>query len=111
MLSAQQSRIKESVAAVYGDLIHEGKQLDPACRDIEALLASSQARVSGEVRFTLRPGNLFITGVTSPYSLMAASKGIYGEAAGEWSAADALGYSRILSLPGALQTRAAQNEG
>ena len=28
---------------------------------IEALLASSQARVSGEVRFTLRPGNLFIT--------------------------------------------------
>lgn len=111
VLSAQQSRIKDSVAAIYGDLIHEGKQLDLACRDIEALLASSQARVSGEVRFTLRPGNLFITGVTSPYSLMAASKGVYGEAAGEWSASDALGYSRILSLPGALQTRAAQNEG
>jgi argininosuccinate synthase len=55
----------------------------------------------------LRTGNLFIDGVTSPYSLLAATKGVYGEAAGEWAAADALGYARILSLPGSLQTRAA----
>jgi len=107
VLSAAQARIKETVAAVYGDLVHEGRQLDLACRDIEALLASSQQRVTGRVRFTLRPGHLFIDGVTSPHSLMAASKGIYGEAAGEWGAADALGYSRILSLTGAFQTRAA----
>ena len=106
VLSAQQSRIKDSVAAVYGDLIHEGKQLDLACRDIEALLESSQRRVTGTVYFTLRPGSLFVTGVTSPYSLMAASKGVYGEAAGEWDAADALGYARILSLTGSFQTRA-----
>ncbi len=106
VLSAQQSRVKENVASVYGDMIHEGKQLDPVCRDIEALLASSQRRVTGAVNFTLRPGNLFIDGVTSPYSLLAATKGVYGEAAGEWTAADALGYARILSLPGLLQTRA-----
>jgi argininosuccinate synthase len=106
VLSAQQSRIKESVAAVYGDLIHEGKQLDPVCRDIEALFSSSQRRVTGEVGFTLRPGNLFIDGVTSPFSLLAATKGVYGEAAGEWTAEDALGYARILSIPGSLQTRA-----
>jgi argininosuccinate synthase len=106
VLSAQQSRIKESVAAVYGDLIHEGKQLDPVCRDIEALFSSSQQRVTGEVSFTLRPGNLFIDGVTSPFSLLAATKGVYGEAAGEWTAEDALGYARILSIPGSLQTRA-----
>jgi argininosuccinate synthase len=53
-----------------------------------------------------RPGSLFILGLRSPHSLMAASKGVYGEAAGEWSPADALGYSRILSLAGILQTRA-----
>ena len=106
VLSAQQARIKDTVAAVYGDLIHEGKQLDLACRDIEALLDSSQRRVTGTVHFTLRPGNLFITGVASPHSLMAASKGVYGEAAGEWGAADALGYSKILSLTGSFQTRA-----
>lgn len=106
VLSAQQARIKDSVAAVYGDLVHEGKQLDLACDDIEALLSSSQARVTGTVNFSLRPGQLFIDGVESPYSLLAATKGVYGEAAGEWTAADAVGYARILSLPGSLQTRA-----
>ncbi len=110
VLSAQQSRIKDSVSAIYGDLVHEGKQLDLACRDIEALLVSSQARVSGEVSFTLRPGNLFITGSRSRFSLLAASRGVYGEAAGEWTAADALGYSRVLSLAGMLQTRAGSGE-
>lgn len=106
VLSAQQARVKETVASIYGDLVHEGKQLDLACRDIEALLVSSQARVSGEVSFSLRPGNLFITGTQSEFSLLAASSGVYGEAAGEWSPADALGYSRVLSLAGTLQTRA-----
>jgi len=107
VLSAHQSRIKDSVAAVYGDLVHEGKQLDLVCADIEALLTSSQLRVSGRVKFTLRPGSLFIDGVDSPHSLLAATKGVYGESAGEWTASDTLGYARILSLPGSLQTRAA----
>ncbi|MDH3453253.1 MAG: argininosuccinate synthase [Gammaproteobacteria bacterium] len=107
VLSAQQMRVKDSIAAVYGDLVHEGKQLDLVCADIEALLQSSQRRVTGAVTFSLQPGSLFIEGVTSKHSLLAATKGVYGEAAGEWTAADALGYARILSLPGSLQTRAA----
>ncbi|MGI9271121.1 MAG: argininosuccinate synthase [Woeseiaceae bacterium] len=106
VLSAQQMRAKDSLAATYGDLVHEGKQLDLVCADIEAFFASSQKRVSGTVRFVLKPGNLFVAGVTSAHSLLAATKGVYGESAGEWSAADALGYARILSLPGSLQTRA-----
>ena len=110
VLSAQQMRVKDQLAATYGDLVHEGKQLDLACRDIEAFLASSQQRVTGDVHVTLRPGSLFVDGVESPYSLMAATSGVYGEAAGEWTAADALGYSKILSLPGSLQTRAGRPE-
>jgi argininosuccinate synthase len=110
VLSAQQARIKESVASVYGDLVHEGKQLDLACDDIEALLTSSQDRVTGTVNFALRPGKLFIQGVESQHSLLAATKGVYGESAGEWTPADALGYARVLSLPGSLQTRAAGNQ-
>jgi argininosuccinate synthase len=108
VLSAQQARVKENLAAVYGDLVHEGKQLDLVCTDIEAFLAASQRRVTGTVSFSLRPGNLFITGVRSDHSLLAASKGVYGESAGEWSASDSLGYARIMSLPGILQTRAGQ---
>jgi len=107
VLSGPQQRIKDSVAAAYGDFVHEGKQLDPVCRDIEALFDSSQSRVTGEVRFRLQPGSVFVEGLDSPHSLMAASRGVYGEAAGEWTPADALGFARILSLPGTFQTRAA----
>ena len=108
VLTARQQRIKELVANPYGDLVHEGQLLDPVCRDIEALLASSQDRVTGEVHVLLRPGSVFVEGVDSPYSLMAASRGVYGEAAGEWTAADALGFSKIVSLTGVFHRRAGQ---
>ena len=110
VLTGKQSRIKESVAQPYGDLVHEGQHLDPVCRDIEALLKSSQTRVSGEVRALFRPGSVFIEGVTSPYSLMAASKGVYGESAGEWTPTDALGYSKMLALTGVFYKRAGANQ-
>jgi argininosuccinate synthase len=108
VLTGRQQRIKELVAQPYGDLVHEGQLLDPVCRDIEALLLSSQERVTGEVNVLFRPGNLFIEGVESPYSLMAASKGVYGEAVGEWTAADALGFSKIVSLTGVFARRAGE---
>jgi argininosuccinate synthase len=108
VLTPRQQRIKELVAQPYGDLVHEGQLLDPVCRDIEALLVSSQERVTGEVNVLFRPGSLFIEGVDSPYSLMAASKGVYGEAAGEWTATDALGFSKIVSLTGVFHRRAGE---
>jgi argininosuccinate synthase len=106
VLTGRQARVKELVAQPYGDLVHEGQHLDPVCRDIEALLISSQERVSGEVKVLFRPGSAFVEGVTSPCSLMAASKGVYGEAAGEWTPADALGFSRIQALTGIFHQRA-----
>lgn len=111
VLTARQQRIKESVAQPYGDLVHEGQLLDPVCRDIEALLLSSQARVGGTVSVLLRPGSLFVEGVSSPWSLMAASKGVYGESVGEWSAADALGFSKLVALPGVFHARAGKLAG
>ena len=105
-LTGLQQRIKDPVAASYGDFIHEGKQLDAVCRDIEALLLSSQQRVTGQVHLTLRPGQVFVNGVESKHSLLAASRGSYGEAAGEWTASDAVGFSRVLAIPGVLQARA-----
>ncbi len=111
VLTGRQQRIKELVAQPYGDLVHEGQLLDPVCRDIEALLLSSQQRVTGEVHLLLRSGSVFVEGVESPFSLMAASKGVYGEAAGEWSASDALGFSRIAALPGVFYTRAGERAG
>ena len=108
VLTGRQQRIKELVAQPYGDLVHEGQLLDPVCRDIEALLISSQQRVTGDVHLLFQTGNVFIAGVASPWSLMAASRGVYGEAAGEWSASDALGFSRIAALPGVFHARAGE---
>lgn len=105
-LTGTQQKIKEPLALTYGDLVHEGQHLEPAARDIEALLASSQARVTGEVHLLFRPGVLFVEGVTSAHSLLAATRGKYGESAGEWSAADALGLARMKALAGMLHTRA-----
>ena len=108
VLTGRQQRIKELVAQPYGDLVHEGQLLDPVCRDIEALLVCSQRRVTGDAHLLLQTGSVFVTGVESPYSLMAASRGVYGEAAGEWSAGDALGFSRIAALPGMFHVRAGE---
>jgi argininosuccinate synthase len=111
VLTGRQQRAKDGAAALYGELVHEGQHADPAARDLEALLASSQERVTGEVYLLLRPGALFVEGVASPYSLLAASRGAYGEAAGEWTAADARGFSRLAALPAELHARAAGTIG
>ncbi|MEY3714027.1 MAG: hypothetical protein RL321_1647 [Pseudomonadota bacterium] len=108
VLTGRQQRIKEMLAGPYGDWVHEGQLLDPVCRDIEALFLQSQERVTGVVNVLFRPGSLFIEGVDSRYSLMAASKGVYGEATGEWTAADALGFSRIVGLTGVFHRRAGE---
>ena len=108
VLTPRQQRIKDSVAGPYGDWVHEGQLLDPVCRDIESLLLSSQARVTGDVHLLFRPGSVFVEGVESPYSLMSASKGVYGESVGEWSPVDALGFSKIVALTGVFHRRAGE---
>ena len=108
VLTPRQQRVKESVALPYGDWVHEGQLLDPVCRDIEALMLSSQLRVSGEVHLLFRQGSVFVEGVESAYSLMSASKGVYGESAGEWTSADALGFSKIVALTGMFHARAGE---
>jgi argininosuccinate synthase len=106
VLTARQARLKDLVAETYGELVHGGFATDPAARDAEALLASSQERVTGEVFLLLRQGSVGVEGVASPHSLMKASRGRYGEENGEWSASDAAGFCRLAALPGLLHARA-----
>ena len=64
---------------------------------MEALLASSQKRVCGDVRVTLRRGRVEVTGVRSPYSLVRPGT-LYGEETELWSGADAAGFSLLYGL-------------
>lgn len=107
VLTATQQRVKDLVAPIYGDLVHEGRHLEPAARDLEQLFLSTQARVTGTVELTLRTGSAFVEGVSSPHSLHAACRSVYGEAARDWTSADARGFSQLLALPLVLHARAA----
>jgi len=95
VLTPQQRFWKDHLGEVYGQLVHEAKFLDPLARDIEAMIGSSQQRVTGEVRVHLRQGALMVTGVRSPLSLMAVQQSAYGEHTDLWSATDARGFTRI----------------
>ena len=45
MLTKWQAFWKDQLGRFYGDRLHEGHYFDPALRDIEALITSSQQRV------------------------------------------------------------------
>lgn len=102
VLSKHQLRMKDQIAATYGDLMHEGQFLDPVMRDIEHFLDSSQARVSGEVTVHLAPYRFYVEGISSKYDLMQSSFGQYGEMNKAWTADDAKGFVKILANQGKL---------
>ncbi|MDH3591658.1 MAG: argininosuccinate synthase, partial [Planctomycetota bacterium] len=88
---------KDGAGRAYGDYLHEGLYLDPVCRDLEALLDSSQARVAGDVRVRLRARGFEVLGVRSPHALMrGAAK--YGEESSLWDGRDAEGFAKLYGL-------------
>jgi len=99
-LSKWQLQHKDYVANWYGTHLHEGQYLDPVMRDFEALLQSSQQRVTGKVFVSLHPYRFILDGISSPYDLMNSNFGNYGEENKAWSANDAKGFIKILSNAG-----------
>ena len=93
---------KDQLGEFLGMLIHEALVHDPVFDDIAALIASSQRRVSGEVRVALRRGLVRITGTRSRYSLVDAAPATYGETQSLWTGRDAAGFCRIYGLQGSL---------
>jgi argininosuccinate synthase len=98
---------KDQLARFYGDRLHEGQYFDPALRDIEALITSSQQRVSGETRIRLAAGHFHVVGARSPHSMMDRSVATYGEENRLWTGEEARAFSRIAAVPSLLAARAA----
>jgi argininosuccinate synthase len=96
-LSKWQQYQKEQLANFYGMQLHEGHYLDPALRDIEAFMESSQERVTGCVFVTLHPYRFELLGIESPFDLMQAEFGSYGEINKGWTATDAKGFIKLTS--------------
>ena len=96
-LSKWQQYQKEQLASFYGMQLHEGHYLDPALRDIEAFMESSQERVTGSVFVTLHAYRFELLGIESPFDLMQAEFGSYGEINKGWTATDAKGFIKLTS--------------
>ncbi len=107
VLTKWQTFWKDHLARFYGDRLHEGLYFDPALRDIEGFITSSQARVSGDTRVRLAPGRFLVTGTRSPFSLMDRSVATYGEENRLWSGEEARAFARIGAIPSLLAAKVA----
>ncbi len=108
VLTKWQGFWKDQLAKFYGDRLHEGHYFDPTLRDIEALIASSQQRVSGDTRVRLAPGRFQVVGTRSPFSMMDRSVATYGEENRLWTGAEAQAFSRVSAIPELLAERVAR---
>lgn len=89
---------KDQISQFYGNWLHEGQYYDPVMRDMEAMLESSQASVSGDVYVDLYPYRYVVVGVDSKYDLMSNKFGAYGEVMSDWSNEDVKGFGKIFGL-------------
>jgi argininosuccinate synthase len=107
VLTRWQTFWKDQLGRFYGDRLHEGQYFDPSLRDIEALITSSQVRVTGETRVRLAPGRFQVVGTRSPHSMMDASVATYGEENLLWTGDEARAFARVSAVPSLLAARAA----
>jgi argininosuccinate synthase len=114
VLTKWQSFWKDQLGTFYGDRLHEGHYFDPTLRDIEAMVRSSQQKVTGETRVRLAPGRFLVTGARSPWSMMDRAVATYGEENVLWTGDEAKAFARVGAIPELLAMRAdarARGEG
>jgi argininosuccinate synthase len=107
VLTKWQAFWKDQLGRFYGDRLHEGQYFDPSLRDIEALITSSQARVTGETRVRLAPGRFHVVGTRSPHSMMDRSVATYGEVNRLWTGDEARAFARVAAVPSLLAAKMA----
>lgn len=86
---------KDQMANFYGNWLHEGHFLDPVMRNMERFMEDTQQNVTGKVFVLLAPYRFQILGIESPYDLMHAEFGKYGEMNNSWSGEDVKGFTKI----------------
>ncbi|MBR1838125.1 MAG: argininosuccinate synthase [Bacteroidaceae bacterium] len=98
-LTKWQQYWKDQIGTWYGMFLHEAQYLDPAMRDMERFLESSQRNVTGEVIINLRPYTYQLVGVRSQHDLMNNDFGEYGEVMKAWTPEDVKGFIKMMATP------------
>ena len=90
--------VKEEMGNKLSQILYEGKWFTPLREAVQAFIESTQAYVTGEVKFKLYKGNIIKAGTTSPYSLY--SESLASFTTGElYDHHDADGFINLFGLP------------
>lgn len=96
-LSKNQLVVKDQLAVMYGNWLHEALFLDPVMRNIESFFEGTQKSVTGKVFVSLLPYRFVLNGIESEFDLMSNKYGSYGEMNKAWTGEDVKGFSKILA--------------
>lgn len=100
VLTKQQNRFKPDVSRKWVELVYEGFFHDPLKTDLEAFLASSQRRVTGEVVLETQGGCVDAVAVRSPH-LLHAKGATYAQSA-DWGVEEAEGFIKLFGMSSTL---------
>ena len=95
VLSQAQIQTKQFIANEVGKMIHEACSFDPHLQDLQAYLASSQRRVTGDCTVTVRQGYIKSVTANSPFNLLAVKGAVYGESSDLYTPAQVEGATRL----------------
>ena len=98
VLDRETFHYKEQIALRYTELDNYGLWFRPLKKALDAFVASTQERLSGQVRLKLYRGNVVIAGRSSPYSLYNPELATF-EADSLYNQKDAEGFINLFGLP------------
>ncbi|MBI4818295.1 MAG: argininosuccinate synthase [Deltaproteobacteria bacterium] len=108
VLTKHQNRFKPEVARKWIELVYEGFFGDPLKTDLEAYLASSQRKVTGEVDLVTRGGQVDAVAVRSEH-ILSAKGATYAQSA-DWGVTEAEGFIRLYGMSSTLWAQVNRGE-
>ena len=97
-LDREAGHLKDSLMPRYAELIYNGFWFSPERRMLQALIDTSQASVSGQVRLKLYKGNVIVQGRDSPNSLYSTRVVTFEDDQGAYDQVDAQGFIKLNAL-------------
>jgi argininosuccinate synthase len=97
-LDREAAHLKDSLMPRYAELIYNGFWFSPERRMLQALIDTSQASVTGQVRLKLYKGNVTCIGRESPNSLYSMEVVTFEDDQGAYDQVDAQGFIKLNAL-------------
>ena len=97
-LDREAAHLKDGLMPRYAELIYNGFWFSPERRMLQALIDTSQASVTGQVRLKLYKGNVTCIGRESPNSLYSMKVVTFEDDQGAYDQVDAQGFIKLNAL-------------